>query len=255
MPNFRSDCRWATKKSTVKEEEYHCGVTLFLLNFVEIKIMEYSKKDAASIVIKGAIQYKEELLNKTLLFICTDKHKKVQTFEVTFRERNYMHLTGLVPINFIDHNNENHILSAKEFFNKCITKTLKTNQFDFNKDGTTHLKLCVLPIMISKNLSATMIGDYDTYTPKLKTDKMIGKMNGIMGFMKDKVENKFLPNTLLNADIRDLSKKPLRIIATFRKNENEIQYKEITYKAKKVEWDKITFPEEIVYLKPLINTN
>ena len=106
--------------------------------------MGYSKKDAVSIVINSAEQYKKELLNRTLLFICTDKHKNVHTFEVTFRERNYMHLTGLVPIDFVDHNGEKHKLSASEFFNKCITKTLSPNQFDFHQDGTTQLKLAVL---------------------------------------------------------------------------------------------------------------
>ena len=71
-------------------------------------------------------------------------------------------------------------------------------------------------------------------------------------FMQDAIEHKFLPNTLLNADIRDLSKSTLRIVATFRKNETEDLYKEITYKAKKVEWDKIKLPKEIDYLFSLI---
>ncbi|MGN1419735.1 MAG: PBECR4 domain-containing protein [Acutalibacteraceae bacterium] len=214
--------------------------------------MGYSKRGAAAIVINSAMQYKSELLNRTLLFVSTDKHKNIRTFEVTFRERNYMHLTGLVPVEFIDHNGESHILSANEFFNKCITKTLQTNQFEFHKDGTTQLKLTVLPKMICKNLSATMIGDYDTFTPKLKTDKLVGKTSGIMGFTKDNIEHKFLPNTLLNADIRDLSTSTLRIIATFRKNATDEEYKELTYKAKKVEWDRIKFPEEIEYLKSFV---
>lgn len=215
--------------------------------------MGYSKKDAASIAIKCAEQYKNELLNKTLLFVCTDKHKKVHIFEVMFRERNYMHLTGLVPIEFVNQNKEKHILSAAEFFNKCITKTLKTDQFDFYKDGSTSLKLDVLPIMICKNLSATMIGDYDTYRPKLKTDRLVGKTSGVMGFMVDAIEQKYLPNTLLSADIRDLSKSPLRIVATFRKNEKDDKYSELTYKAKNVKWDMLTFPKNIDYLKSLVS--
>ena len=222
--------------------------------FVEIKIMSYSKKEAVSIVINGAVQYKTELLNRTLLFICTDKHKKVHTCEVTFRERNYMHLTGLVPIPYLDSNNEPHILSASEFFNKCITKTLSQNQFDFHKDGTTQLKLDILPKMICKNLSATMIGDHDTFSPKLKTDKLIGKTSGIMGFKMDGIEHKLLPNTLLNADIRDLSNTTLRIIATFRKKETEECYTELTYKAKNVPWEVIKLPENIKYLYQIINT-
>jgi len=30
VPNLGSVCRWATKKSTAKEEAQHCGVALFL---------------------------------------------------------------------------------------------------------------------------------------------------------------------------------------------------------------------------------
>lgn len=164
-----------------------------------------------------------------------------------------MHLTGLVPIPYQDNDNKRHILSASEFFNKCITKTLSQNQFDFHKDGTTQLKLSVLPKMICKNLSATMIGDYDTFSPKLKTDKLIGKTSGIMGFTKDSIEHKLLPNTLLNADIRDLSSSTLRIIAAFRKDESEKSYSELTYKANSVPWDTIKLPEDLIYLYQIIN--
>ena len=214
--------------------------------------MGYSKKEAASIAVKCAIQYKDELLNRSLLFVCTDKHLKVYTFEASFRERNYMHLTGLVPIKFTDNNGEKHILSASEFFNKCITKTISPEHFDFHKDGTTQLKLAVLPKMICKNLSATMIGDYTSFNPKLKTDKLVGKTSGVLGFVQDSIENKFLPNTLLNADIRDLAEPTLRIIATFRKNETDEYYNELTYKAKNAELDKIKLPDNLKYLCTLI---
>ncbi len=213
---------------------------------------KYSKADAASIAIKCAAQYKSELANKTLLFLCQDKHKRILSFEFSFRERNYMHLTGLIPVEYIDNKNNKHILSAVEFYNKCISKTLQTNQFEFYKDGNTQLKLEVLPKMICKNLSAKMIGDYNTFTPKLQTDKLVGKIDGIMGFDLDKNENRYLPNTLLKADIRNLSTSTVRIIATFRKPINASSYQEITYKVNNIAWQNITLPENLNYLSDLL---
>lgn len=213
---------------------------------------KYSKDEAASLVVNCALQYQKELVNKSLVFLCLNRSNRVIPFEVSFREKNFMHLTGLKPVKFIDSNSGQHILSAPEFYNKCISKTITTSMFEFANDGTTDLKLEILPRVICKNLSANMIGNYDTYSPKLQTDKLVGKQSGIVGFVLDEDENKYLPNTLLNADIRDYSKSTLRIIATFRKNITDDKYQELTYKAKKVEWEKLKFPEQYEYLATLL---
>lgn len=56
--------------------------------------------------------------------------------------------------------------------------------------------------------------------------------------------NGYLPNTLLKGDIRQLTNNNLRIIATFRKDLQDIEYQEITYLAKKVEWSNLIFPDQ-----------
>lgn len=213
-----------------------------------------TKFDAASIAINCAFQYKQELNNKNLLFLCLDKHKNPVFYEFSFREKNYMHLTGLIPIKFVKNNNTVHKLTAIEFYNMCLSRSLREDQFKFKEDGTTPLKLKILPQMLTGNLSANMIGNYDQYTPLLQTDKLVGKMNGIMGFQIDEDEGVFLPNTILNADIRDLSRSTNRIIATFRKDKNAEKYEELTYTAKNIEWDKVKsrLPKEYVYLKKLL---
>lgn len=139
------------------------------------------------------------------------------------------------------------------FYERCTNQKLSLADFEFDEDKFAFLKLEALPIMVSKNLSAKMIGDYDTYNPKLKTDKLAGNVNAIMGFVeKDETPNVFIPNTVLKSDIRNYSKSTLRIIATFRKNITDDKYQELTYKANKVEWEKLKFPEQYEYLVTLL---
>ena len=52
----------------------------------------------------------------------------------------------------------------------------------------------------------------------------------------------WVPNPLLNEDIRKISKNQMRIIAIYRKNISEEESREIVYKAKKIEWYKIVYP-------------
>ena len=58
---------------------------------------KYAKEEAISIVVQCAEKYHTELEGKTLLFICTDKHKRTVPIEFSFYGNNYMHLTGLKP--------------------------------------------------------------------------------------------------------------------------------------------------------------
>lgn len=213
-----------------------------------------TKTQAASLVVKYSQSYKNELNNKNLLFLCLDKHKNPVFYEFSFRERNYMHLTGLVPVVFRDINGALHKLTANEFYDKCISGTLTDVQFEFKKDGTTPLKLTLLPQILTKNLSAKMIGNYDKYTPLLQTDKLVGKIDGVIGFEVDAKEGIYLPNTLLKANIKDLTNNTNRIIAAFRKDKNAEKYEELTYTAKNIEWDKVKsrLPKEYIYLKKLL---
>lgn len=57
---------------------------------------------------------------------------------------------------------------------------------------------------------------------------------------------------ILKGDIRDYSKSNLRIVAILRKAIMETEYTEITYLARKVEWDLLRFPPEFDKEKSLI---
>ena len=102
-------------------------------------------------MISCAAEYKKNLVNRSLLFLCIDKSKNTYCMEVTFDITNFQHLTGLKT--------DRSGINAAQFFNLCINKRLSLEHFDFATDGTTELKIRVLPIIVRKNLSANMLGN------------------------------------------------------------------------------------------------
>lgn len=53
----------------------------------------------------------------------------------------------------------------------------------------------------------------------------------------------------MKEDIRELTAKTLRVIAVYRKDLTAPIYEELTYKAKKIDFSTIDFPERFGYLK------
>ncbi len=219
--------------------------------------MTYSKNDVIRVVVSCAEKYRTELENRSLLFVCMDKQKAISYVEFSFFDYNFLHLTGLKtkksPIlkenekPSSDDNTQDRI-SAVRFYKKCIDHKLKITDFEFSDSGTTPMKLDVLPIVICKNLSANMIGDYNSPHPKLYTEKIVGGTSAYMGFIKDALSQQYVPNTVVKEDLRKNAFGYVRIIATYRKKTTDAEYSEIVYAAKKIEWDKIVLPSEINYL-------
>lgn len=103
------------------------------------------------------------------------------------------------------------------------------NDFEFAKDGTTLLKLEVLPRLISKNLSATMIGDYNSRNPKPVTGKLAGSTAACIGFVTTGPADRYVTNTVLKIDIRDYINNQVRVLAVYRKSMDADLYEEATY--------------------------
>lgn len=236
----------------------------------------YTKKDAIRIVVQCAKKYKENLVNRSLLFICQDKHKNTSAIEFTFDASNFLHLTGLKLKKRKKHDGsrsdadnaqlsadtklpESEILSedeisALDFYNKCLDHKLSEFDFVFAEDGTTEMKLDVLPGLLTKNLTAKMIGDYQSDKPKLHTEKLAGGVTACMGFRKNTPNTRYIPDTVLKDDIKKHTSGQVRVIACYRKPRAESQYSEITYLAKNIEWENIVFPSGYEYLKELLPT-
>ena len=213
----------------------------------------YTKEEAISIVVACAEQYQNELEGRNLLSVCTDKHKQVITAEFSFYKSNYMHLTGLKPPKRqADASSELH---ANDFYQKCLEHKLSSNDFDFAEDGTTHMKLNVLPSIICGNLHASMVGAYNSAMPRLYTEKIVGSVRACMGFTRDRKTLEYVPNTVVQEDARNLiQSNPARVVAVFRKRISEEKYEELTYKAKKVDWPALVFPAGYEYLSEKVQS-
>jgi len=202
--------------------------------------MARTKREALSVVFNCAQKYKEHLVNRSLLFVCTNKHKQAYCVEVTFDGSNFQHLTGLET--------DKNKISPRDFYNRCLEKRLSDSEIEFSNMGTTELKLDILPALMCKNLSAKMIGDYNMSQPKLFTEKLTGGVSACIGFVKSDGKGRYIPNTVLKDDIRIRTKRADRIIATYRKKRDDTKYVEIVYLAKNVDWNKIVLPDEYQYL-------
>ena len=201
------------------------------------------KTQAIKIVRNCAEKYKANLLDKNFLFVFI-QNGTVKYCEISCFKRNFLHLTGLVI--------DKAQMSANKFFEKCINNKLSTDEFKFKENGTTELKLQVLPSLMSKNLSVTQIGDYYAGCKiELRTDKIIGNgRRGCIGLVYEC--NTIVPNTVINEDVRNVVKQGRRIIATFRKDLNEDVYSELVYTSKEYDFKNANFPNEIDYLKRII---
>ena len=59
-------------------------------------------------------------------------------------------------------------------------------------------------------------------------------------------ESRFPETRIFN--IRTVTKISQQVIATYRRKNSASPYQELVYKAKKIDWDTITFPKEYDYL-------
>jgi hypothetical protein len=131
----------------------------------------------------------------------------------------------------------------------ALKRRLSINDFELSIDGTTEMKLRVLPIILkSQSLSANMAGDYFSRKPVLLTDKLAGGVKGCVGFVYDDTLKCYVPNTVLNEDIRFNIRERQRVILAYKKDIEEGEYNERVYQAKKINWNTIELPDEYKYL-------
>lgn len=153
-----------------------------------------------------------------------------------------MHLTG---IKFKKGAN----LPPDTFYTRCLSRRLSVKDFELSTDGTTEMKLRVLPkIVASESLSANMIGDYRDRKPALITDKLAGNIQGCIGLVYDTGRNNYAPNTVLNLDMRSSVINQQRIIAVYKKHKSDKFYSKLVYKAKNIDWSKIKYPDTYSYI-------
>lgn len=203
--------------------------------------MKFTKEEARRKVLNCAKQYQQKLLNKKLLIIYRErKDNVIRYIEVVFLARNYQHLTGLELVD--DEGNVIHNQSMN-FFRKCIDNKLSINEFQFKKDGTTHLKLLALPVLMDVTKITKITGDYNNVRPYLYVDKVMGGVNFCLGLSKE--ENDYVPSSALLEDIKKLTEAPSQVLAIMEKRTDETTYATVKHVAKGLNLNNITLPDEI----------
>lgn len=135
-----------------------------------------------------------------------DSRTSYYILEAIFEARHYLHFTGckLTPP-----------VPAEIFLKSCLSKRLSYSSFVVLPE--TLLKLQVLESLMNIPHSATMIGDSIGSGDFLYTEKLAGSVRGCMGFVLGDNAPYYSPNTVLQADIRDLAVKPHKILAVYQK--------------------------------------
>lgn len=188
-----------------------------------------------------AFLYKLNLMNKQLLVV-SSCDKQISLVSIEFNKNNYKHLTGVVTS-----------LSANKFMDALLGDRLSFDDWDYRKDGTSQLKIRALPQMVNFHKSARMIGTYSGDRIYLKSDMCFGGVYCYLGLVADKNNKNFsddiyVPNSLINGNIKEDTNNQERILAIFRKNKKDIKYKELTYLAKDVDLNQLKkYIKEYVY--------
>lgn len=179
------------------------------------------------IIINAAKQYSKNLENNNILIIYLNRiTQKYEHIELLFQDTNFLHLTGVEYAHATS-----HFKNSKQFYDQCINGKLNVNNINYKKDGTTRLKLDILPQIMNLHKTASMIGDFNNYNIKLETDKIYGTITACLGAVQDN-NGYFRPNTAMKIDIRDITVAANPIKAIYVKNKNDSIYSTITKSSK-----------------------
>lgn len=235
---------WRTAEKSAKSGGVFGAAALALLYcFVGGKMQ---KSDAIRIITGCAKDYNTYLNNCNLLFVF-GVPENPEYFESVFLPRTFMHLTGVVPA-------KGKIHGSVDFYKRAVRQKLSANDFEFAANGTTEMKLQILPNLMQIYRYAKMIGEYDGSKSRLFTEKLAGGTVACLGFARD--GNFYYPNTALREDIRDVSlAKPQRILMILRKPIRQQFYSEICYMAKGTDIAKVAISGELEGRIALDNLN
>lgn len=191
-----------------------------------MNLKKYNKLNIISKLQTNVRIYKENLLNKIVMFVFENKkEQKINYIETLFKGSNFMHLTGI-----------KYKYGATRFFNDCVDNKLLQKDIIIDNIGLTVLKLEVLENAMAIHKSAKKIGTYNDNKTNIKIEKIIGNMHCWIGFSKLKHNNAemkyYYPKTLIQDDFKKNVIDEDKIIAILSKNKKDNLYSEITYLSK-----------------------
>ena len=195
--------------------------------------MNVDNRQALSIARKCAVLYNNNLANKNFMILYS-VNDDIHNVELECQKGNFVHLTGLSPIN----------ISASVFYKKLINNKASLSDFEMKKDGTTVLKLSVLESMMDFSNGINMIGNIHSSSLDLHTEKLIGNIYACLGFVQ--IPNGcYVPNTILKKDMRAITDKFYRVVAILSKKTSEMKYEKIIYEAKGISVNSTSIKDEV----------
>ena len=202
-----------------------------------------SINEVRSLLFRCAKEYKIKLCDRQFLIIFKKSSESdiYGFFEAKFKAGNFQHLSG------IEHpSDKKNIQSSAGFFRKCYSNKLSNSEIVFKKDGTTRLKLKVLPYAMDFVKLAKMVGIPDDKTAELDVSFMSGGIKYCLGFRKDEDSDTYIPVTLLDRDIRTICTDTYQILGIMEKAcGDQNSYNRIRYTAKNIDLSKLNLPDEI----------
>lgn len=173
-------------------------------------------KEYISIITDCAKGFEEVFLDKNYLIIYKDDTNAYRSVETIAYKSNYLHLTGVKTK-----------LSKNEFFDKAISSRLSESEIFIDKQSNVDKKMKVLGNAVSFPYTAKMTGYFfPRFAKNLNTEILLGNERFALGFVKDKntAYKYYVPNTLLDGNIKDHIGKAYPIDAVFVKNTKENNY-------------------------------
>lgn len=195
-----------------------------------------TKKQAIHIIVNCARKYKKYLEGTQVVFVYRDGNNVSHYTAVKFQSHNFLHFTGVSPKNGINANN---------FYRAALNNRLSPNDFSFKNNHTTELKLNILDTIMNIDTKARMIGNYSGSHLDLYTEKVTGTTTACLGLIQ--INNCYIPNSVLNEDIRSIIPKPPgKIFAIFKKSLTSPLYTQLTYKSPNTHFIKKCLPKELL---------
>ncbi|MCD8238396.1 MAG: PBECR4 domain-containing protein, partial [Clostridiales bacterium] len=125
----------------------------------------YTKKDAVKIIIDNSKLFRDNLENKSLLFLCKNK-TNINYYKVDFHSWNYLHFTGVLTK-----------LKAIQFYRKALNNRLTEDDFVIKNEFTTFKKYEILPAAMNIAKNAIMVGDFGNQGIRIKADIGVGNIS------------------------------------------------------------------------------
>lgn len=194
-----------------------------------------TKKQALLIITQCAKQYHQYLENNQVAFVYRNQNNHSNFTAVQFHSHNFLHFTGV---------SVKAEMTANNFYRAALNNRLSENDFFFKHPYTSAQKLKILPTITNIDAKARMIGTYTGPHVKLYTEKVTGTTNACLGLIHTK--NYYIPNSVLNEDIRSITPKPPgKIYAILKKTIKSPYYTRLTYKSPNVSIIKRCLPKEL----------